>query len=127
MNDRKCLECDEQLRGRIDRKFCSDQCRITHNNRQHAESNTVIRSINRILRKNYSILTTLNSQGKTTTSKNDLQKKGYRFDYFTFAFTNNNSHINYFCYDHGYREQENDKVILVRRELNEDLSTPRAR
>ena len=83
MENRKCLECYEQLRGRADQKFCSDQCRSAYNNKQYIESHNVINSVNRILKKNYFILSALLSEGKVTTSKSDLQKKGYRFDYFT--------------------------------------------
>jgi len=125
MNDRKCLKCDEQLKGRADQKFCSDQCRSAYNNLQYIESNNVIKTINRILKKNYFILSTLNSEGKATSTKNDLQKKGYRFDYYTSTSTTRSSKINYFCYDQGYREQENNKLVLVRRDLNEDLVSAR--
>lgn len=126
MNDRKCLQCYEQLRGRADQKFCSDQCRSSYNNQQYFETNTVIKSINRILKKNYAILAALKANGKTTANRSDLQKKGYCFDYFTFTSTSRNSRINYFCYDHGYREQEANKLILVHRDLNDDLTSPRA-
>jgi len=121
MSDRKCLECYEQLRGRADQKFCNDQCRSAYNNRQLIDSNKVIRSVNRILKKNYSILTALNPEGKTTVLLNDLQKKGYRFDYFTCTYLARNNRIYYFCYDMGYCELENNKVVLVRRDLNGDL------
>jgi hypothetical protein len=121
MTDRKCLECFEQLRGRTDQKFCSDQCRSAYNNKQYVESNTVIRMVNRILKKNYSILNSLNTEGKTTATINDLQKIGYRFDYFTYTCTTRNSKINNFCYDLGYREQENNKVVLVKQDLNGEL------
>ena len=77
MNDRKCLECYEQLRGRADQKFCNDQCRSAYNNRQLAESNKVIRAINRILKKNYSILTALNPENKITVVKNDMLQVKY--------------------------------------------------
>ena len=127
MNDRKCLECFEQLRGRTDQKFCSDQCRSSYNNKQYVESNTAIRTINRILRRNYTILSTLNSEGKTTAAKSDLQKKGYRFDYFTNINTTRNNQSNYFCYDHGYREKENNKVILLRCDLDDELALPGSR
>ena len=115
MKERKCLQCFEQLRGRADQKFCSDQCRSAYNNQQHVESNNVIKMINRILKKNYFILADLNSKGKTSALKSELQKKGYRFDYFTFTSTARNSRTNYFCYDQGYRESENNKVILIQR------------
>ena len=125
MSDRKCLECNEPLRGRADQKFCNDQCRSAFNNRQLIDSNKIIRIINRILKKNYSILTALNPEGKTTVLLNDLQNKGYRFDYFTCSYTARNNRIYFFCYDLGYCELENCKVILVRRDLNGDLVLPK--
>jgi hypothetical protein len=125
MSERKCLECYEQLRGRADQKFCNDQCRSAYNNRQLVDSNKVIRTINRILKKNYSILAALNPEGKTTILMNELQKKGYRFDYFTCSLPARNSRIFYFCYDMGYCELEHNKVLLVRRDLNEDIVLPR--
>jgi len=125
MNDRKCLQCFEQLRGRADQKFCNDQCRSAYNNQQYVESNSVIKTINRILKRNYSILAALNSEGKTTALKSDLQKKGYRFDYFTHSFTTRNNRISFFCYDQGYREKEDNKVTLVRGDPNEEQSLMR--
>ena len=126
MSDRKCLECSEQLRGRADQKFCNDQCRSAYNNRQLVDSNKVIRTINRILKKNYFILTALNPEGKATVLLTDLQKKGYRFDYFTCTYLARNSRIYYFCYDMGYCELENNKVVIVRRDLNGDLVVPKS-
>lgn len=126
MNDRKCLQCFEQLRGRSDQKFCGDQCRSAYNNSQYFETNAVIKSVNRILKKNYSILTSLNAMGKTTANKSDLERRGFSFEYFTFTTVTRNSHINYFCYDWGYREQEYNKLILVHRDMTDDLvSSPR--
>jgi hypothetical protein len=120
MNDRRCLQCYEQLTGRADQKFCTDQCRSTYNNQHYFETNTVIRSVNRILKKNYSILSMLRAKGIITINKSELQKKGYRFEFFTFTSSNRNCQINYFCYDQGYREQEYNKLILVQRDLNID-------
>ena len=125
MNDRKCLECCDQLRGRTDQKFCSDQCRSTYNNRNYIDSNNVIKSINRILKRNYFILTSLTAEGKNTVAKSDLQKKGYRFDYFTCTCATRNNRINNFCYDLGYREQDNNKMTLVRRDVNGDMVAPK--
>jgi len=117
MSDRRCLECFEELKGRADQKFCNDQCRSAYNNRQFVDSNKVMRSINRILKRNYSILAALNPERKATVFMNDLLNKGYRFDYFTSSSSNTtqNSRIYYFCYDLGYCELENGKVIVVRR------------
>ena len=48
-------------------------------------------------------------------------KKGYRFDYFTCMSTSKTNRINYFCYDQGFREHENNKVVLVRHSPNANL------
>ena len=120
MENRKCLECYEQLRGRADQKFCSDQCRSAYNNRQYLDTHNVINAINRILKKNYFILSSLQSEGKYTTSKIDLQRKGYRFDYFTCTSTSRSNRVNYYCYDQGYHENENNKITLVKQPLKDN-------
>jgi len=126
MNNRNCLQCYEQLRGRADQKFCGDQCRSAYNNQQNILQNAVISSINRILKKNYSILSNLKANGKTTVYKSDLERNGYCFEYFTFTSVSRNSKVKFFCYDYGYREKEHDKVILVQRNLNDELTGLRA-
>lgn len=125
MEDRKCLQCFDQLTGRADRKFCCDQCRSLYNYRQATDSDMLIKSINRILQKNHSILAMLEAKGKTATNKSDLLKNGYCFEYFTYSNITRNRNFNYYCYDRGYREKEHDKLILVHRNLNDDLPTPR--
>lgn len=120
MNDRKCLMCFEQLRGRSDQKFCNDQCRGSYNNRICIESNNVIRTINRILKRNYLILSSVFAEGKTTANRSILMNKGYRFEYFTYVQVKPDNKASYFCYDHGYSELENNKVIFVKLDHNED-------
>ena len=120
MNDRKCLECSQQLKGRADQKFCGDQCRSAYNNKNSLENNTLIHSVNRILKKNHSILTMLHAMGKTSATKADLQKKGYRFDYYTSTSISRNNKVCYFCYDHGFRELEHNKLVLVDLVLEDD-------
>lgn len=124
MTNRKCLQCYEQLTGRADQKFCTDQCRSTYNNQHYFESNAVIRTVNKILKKNYSILSVLRTKGITTANKIDLQKKGYCFDYFTFTTTTHNNQVNYFCYDYGYREHQNNKLMLMYRDMDDDQAPP---
>ena len=126
MNNRVCLKCHEQLRGRADQKFCSDQCRSSYNNLQFVQSNIVIRAINRILKKNYFILSSYLEEGKNVALKNDLLQRGYRFDYFTCTCNTARNHkTNYFVYDHGYRDYENNKVLILRRVLNKEMSDPK--
>jgi hypothetical protein len=116
MSERKCLECGDFLHGRADQKFCCDQCRNAYHNKQLGEINNVIRRINRILKKNQSMLAGLNTTGKATVAKSDLTKKEFNFNYFTNLFTTHQGRIYYFCYDQGYSLVDGDKVLLVRKQ-----------
>ena len=45
---RKCPECGDKIIGRVDKKFCSDQCRNTYNNRLNSDASNTVRNINNI-------------------------------------------------------------------------------
>ena len=113
---RYCPECGDPVYGRIDKKFCSDQCRNAFNNKQLGYSNDHIRKVNTILRKNRKILEDLNPTGKSKVHIQQLRKKGFDFDYHTNLYTTKNGHTYHFCYEHGYLQLENDFFALVKRD-----------
>ena len=116
MEERRCLECGEPLRGRADQKYCNDLCRNAYNNKKLSGSSNFIRKINRILKKNHAILEELNPEDKTTTLKSILEKKGFNFEYYTNTYTTQAGRVYYFCYDQGYSELEKNKYMLVKKE-----------
>nr|WP_299344554.1 hypothetical protein [Allomuricauda sp.] len=117
MITRTCLECGDKLVGRIDKKFCSDHCRNSHNNRLNKDSKNLLRNINNKLRKNYRILSGFTLKGgKTTTTKMRLMDKGFDFDYITNLYTTKKGSTYYFLYDLGYLPLDNDRYMIVRRE-----------
>jgi hypothetical protein len=82
--EKVCLECGEKLVGRADKKFCSDQCRISYNNKLNSDETNYVRNVNNALRKNRRILTELNTTQKTVSvSREKLLEKGFDFKYFT--------------------------------------------
>jgi len=113
---RNCLECGDEFEGRIDKKFCSDQCRNTYNNRNNKDAINLIRNVNYILRKNRRILEELNSTGKAKISKSKLKEKGFNFQYFTNVYQTKNGKDYFFCYDQGYLPIEDDYFMLVKKE-----------
>jgi predicted nucleic acid-binding Zn ribbon protein len=113
---KNCLECNEKIVGREDKKFCSDGCRNAYNNKINKDSNNFMRNINNRLRRNYRILSELNAEGKTKTAKSKLASKGFDFDYFTNIYQTKTGNIYYFLYDQGYMPLENDFYILVKKE-----------
>lgn len=111
-----CLECDEKIVGREDKKFCSDGCRNAYNNKRNKDQNNLMRNINNKLRKNYRILSKLNPESKTKTSRSKLISKGFDFDFFTSIYTTKNGNIYYFLYDQGYMAIESDEFVLVKKD-----------
>ncbi|QEC51560.1 hypothetical protein EDD80_10275 [Anseongella ginsenosidimutans] len=113
--ERKCIECGGRLTGRSDKKFCSDQCRTSFNNRLNITGNKIIRRINAILKKNRNILTEMNSSGKTTVPANRLTDRGFDFRYFTSTYTTKAGKTYYYCYEQGYLPIEDQLYMLVRK------------
>jgi|SRR5690606_23156326 len=114
--EKACLECGEKIIGRADKKFCSDYCRNSYNNKLNTDSKNLIRNINNRLRKNYRILEELNPEGKTKTTKTRLLDKGFDFEYITNTYTTQKGSVYYFVYDLGYLPLDNDFYMLVKRE-----------
>lgn len=110
---RECLECGDTFEGRIDKKFCSDQCRNTYNNRLNSNSNNYVRKVNYILRKNLRILTKFNPNGKSKVTKAQLAREGFNFDYFTNIYQTKQGKTYYFCYEQGYLPLDDDWYALV--------------
>ncbi|KQB37001.1 hypothetical protein B6A10_09460 [Flavobacterium sp. L1I52] len=113
---KNCLECGEKIIGREDKKFCSDGCRNAYNNKMNKDSNNIMRNINNKLRKNYRILSELNTDGKSKTSRTKLLSKGFDFDFFTNILKTKTGNTYYFLYDQGYMLLENDMYILVKKD-----------
>ncbi|MBN1927496.1 MAG: DUF2116 family Zn-ribbon domain-containing protein [Prolixibacteraceae bacterium] len=110
---RLCPVCNEPIIGRIDKKFCSDQCRNTFNNQRYNSTNSCVQKINRTLKKNYSILTALNTQGKTKVSRSKLLYEGFDFNYFTSIYETQKGNMYKLCYDEGYLPLNDDAVLLI--------------
>ena len=115
--EKTCLECNEKIVGREDKKFCSDGCRNAYNNKMNKDSTNYMRNINSKVRKNYRILTELNLEGKTKTTRTKLVSKGFDFEFFTNVLNTKTGNIYYFLYDQGYMALENDYYILVKKEF----------
>lgn len=116
VEERKCLECGEAFKGRSDKKFCSDYCRNTFNNKVNRESKNLIRNVNNHLRKNYKILLELNPGGKTKVKRRTLLQKNFDFDLFTSIYVTRTGSQYFYVYDQGYLELENDLILLIKRD-----------
>ena len=119
MAEKKCLECEIPILGRVDKKFCSDQCRAAHNNRLHSDVNNYVRNVNNTLRKNRRILDELNPGGKIKVPAVWLKDKGFDFRFHTTTYKARDGVVYYYCYEQGYLPIENNYFLLV---LKQDIN-----
>ncbi len=111
---KNCPECNDEIIGRSDKKFCSDQCRNTYNNRLNSDASNTVRNINNILRKNRRILQSLSKKAaKTMVSKDILLSKGFNFTYHTHNYTTKKGVNYHFCYEHGYLFLKDKNLYLL--------------
>ena len=83
-----------------------------HNRKKNEEEKLVIK-VNRVLRKNRSILKRINPNGNSSVSKDFLFDLGFNEKYFTNIYRTKAGAIYYFCYDQGFMELDNNKMLLV--------------
>ena len=112
---KNCLECSEKIVGREDKKFCSDACRNSFNNKINKDSTNFMRNVNNKLRKNNRILIDLNPDGKGKTTRNKMLSKGFDFEFMTNILVTKTGNTYYFVYEQGYLFLENDYVMLVKK------------
>lgn len=108
-----CLDCGDELKGRADKKFCSDACRNSYNNKFNKDTNNLMKNVNRTLRRNRSILAKLNPNGKSKTDRKTLMLREFDFNYYTNVYTTKTGKAYYFCYEYGYLPLDNDLFALV--------------
>ena len=110
--ERKCLDCGDIIRGRADKKFCSDQCRNNYNNKLNRDSNNFVRNVHGLLRKNRRILADLYVEGKTRVHKDALYAMGYNFNFFTHVIQSRDGKSCQYCFEYGFSELNDDFVEL---------------
>ena len=120
MEEKKsCLECKTEIYGRVDKKFCSDQCRNTYNNRFTAVANSYIRKVNYVLRKNRRIMEDIlqnTEKDVKRVNRKQLLEKGFDFGYYTNIYKTKKEKYYYFCYEYGYNHIEEEYFAIVKRE-----------
>lgn len=108
-----CPNCGSDIIGRVDKRFCDDQCRSAYYNKTNRDSSNIVRKINSVLRKNRRVLEGLNPDGKTVVSKEELLAEGFSFNYFTSSYTTKTGKKYHFVYEYGYVALEKEKYGLV--------------
>lgn len=113
---RSCKICKGPLRGRSDKIFCSTSCKNEYHVRLRRATAKAVKETDKILHRNRSIL--LEVMGKNSQQKKVdrlvLEKKKFRFNYFTRTYVNSRGKCYHYVYDFAWMEFS-DLEILIRR------------
>jgi len=114
-NARRCLECNEIIKGRTDKKFCSVYCKSSYHYKKSIENgDNLFVSIDKTLKQNRRILKEYNKAGKSVVRKDILINDGFDPKYFTHYWKGKSDNLYLFCYEYGFMEkQENGKFKYV--------------
>ena len=97
-----CLECGDKIRyGRTDKKFCCEECRSKHYNRQARDSRTFRRKVLRQLDVNYEILEALVKSDASSVDMTDLLSLGFSPAIVT-SFKRTRTRVECTCFDIKY-------------------------
>lgn len=97
-----CLECGDKIKyGRTDKKFCSEDCKNRHHNKQSKGSRAFRRKVLGQIDRNYEILDSLVLAGIDAIDTTDILALGFVPDMFT-SFRRLRSHFEYCCFDIKY-------------------------
>jgi len=108
-----CIECGRELFGRCDKKFCSDGCRNSYNNRIRRKGTEEPRRINRVLEKNRRILERMIISGRRRSTMMKLSGEGFNFGYSTsFEIRKNGKRVIH-CYNYSYIISSKDIVYVA--------------
>jgi hypothetical protein len=112
---KKCIECNGEIEGRIDKIFCSPYCKSSyHHKKNRGKGKTLYLEIDKQLKLNRKLLQHFNRAGKAVVRKQKLLDVGFNPKYFTHYWKNQKGDVYLFCYEFGFLEkQENGKPKYV--------------
>ncbi len=102
---KRCLACNEIVKGRTDKIFCSPFCKSSYHYKKNIENDdNMFVKIDKTLKQNRRILKSYNKSGKSTVRKETLLKEGFNPKYFTHYWKGTNNNLYLFCYEYGFME-----------------------
>lgn len=116
MPNRKCPMCKKVVQGRLDKKWCSVECKSRYHRKLHKVTLAATLDVDRILHRNRSIL--LELMGKDRVQKkfdqDVLDQKKFSYKYFTSRTVNNRGKEYLHIYDFRYMLFSDHTVLVIR-------------
>lgn len=119
-----CVQCEQELRGRIDKRFCSDSCRTQYHNEANRTRNQRYNRVHRGLKKNYTILKTFAKTGKSKLQLRELILLGFETTKVTGVKFAKSGKITFELYDLNYRISDKNQLEFVKTSLTKSQLWP---
>ena len=117
MESTKCVNCSEEIEGRVDKIFCTPYCKSAfHYQKNKRKEKSTYKTIDDTLKRNRRLLAHYNKAGKAVIRKEELLKTGFNPNYFTHYWKNSSGDVYLFCYEYGFlarTENNKSKYVLV--------------
>jgi len=114
---KKCLACDKELEGRVDKKFCDVHCKSAYQyNQSKVEEPKLYNKVDNQLKLNRRILKHYNKAGKSIVRTSTILEQGFDPNFFTHYWKNNKGDVYLFVYEYGFlkrSEYGKDKYVLI--------------
>jgi len=120
-NKKQCLQCQKELHGRSDKKFCSTLCRNNHNYKLRKTTKDAVKDIDYILHRNRIILQALmgeKGRSKMMVDRLQLDQMGFNFNYITGFYKNSHNKLYHHVYDYAWMEFSKQEIMIVRKKIN---------
>jgi len=116
-----CKQCGNPFRGRPDKKYCSVKCKNLYNHQRRARTRSQVERIDAFLHRNREILEELmeGRGNKLIIDRRKLDRMGFRYSYLTGFYYNKEGKMYRNVYDYAYMEFSDQKILIVRRRVNQ--------
>ena len=114
---RRCRLCKTPYSGRSDKIFCNIACKNEYHVRLRRATAMAVRETDKILHRNRSILLEVLGKNKRQKKVNRLvlEKKKFRFNYFTGSHLNSRGKTYHYVYDFAWMTFSDQEVLITRK------------
>ena len=112
-----CRLCKKIVRGRSDKKFCSNACKNEYHFRLRKSTQGVVTETDKILHRNRPILLECIGKNKKQIriSRTILDKKKFNHSYITGYYINSKEKVYHLIYDFAWMEFSDGSILIIRR------------
>jgi len=108
---KKCIACNTELVGRVDKIFCDPSCKSSfHYKRNVQKEKGEYLKITEQLKFNRRVLSHFIKSGYKVVAKSTMVSVGFDPYYFTHKKTIENEGEFYFCFEYGFKETEENSI-----------------